>query len=396
MLCVKLPDECSDAVSLLNPRRTLLFLVIIAWLISVCSAQSQRGISQQFTTDDDVPYRVEVVATNLDVPWSLVFQGGDLYITERTGSLKVLKKGSVKPATISGLPAVRSIGEGGLMGLAFHPDFSTNHLLYLSFTYETSGGTVHNKVARYRLLRDSLKYDLKIIEELPGGSIHNGCRIRFGPDKKLYITTGDGAQKERAQLLSSPGGKILRVNDDGSIPTDNPSNNSPIYSLGHRNPQGLDWNPQSGDLFECEHGPSGFDGHGGGDEINIIAAGKNYGWPIIHHQQQKEGMETPLLEFTPAIAPSGASFCSSKMIPQFFGNLFVATLRGRHLLRVRLSETQSKSVKSSERMLEGVYGRIRDVVTGPDGYIYFCTSNKDGRGDPTDDDDRVLRIIPGR
>ncbi len=396
MLCAKSPDECSDIVFSLSNRRVFLFIAAILWFLHASVLLSQISSSRQYTTDDGVQYKVDVVATNLDVPWSLAFQGNDLYFTERKGNVKVLKKGGRNSIIVTGVPKVRSIGEGGLMGLAFHPDFSRNHFVYLSFTYESSEGSIRNKVVRYMLTKDSLRYDSTIIEELPGGSIHNGCRIRFGPDKKLYVTTGDGAQKEIAQSMSSLGGKILRMNDDGSIPSDNPIRNSLVYSLGHRNPQGLDWDPVTGNLFESEHGPSGFDGPGGGDEINIIAGGKNYGWPAIHHQQKKEGMESPLLEFTPAIAPSGASFSSSRIMRGFFGDFFVATLRGRHLLRVRLADDRRTSVKSAERMFEEMYGRIRDVITGPDGYLYFCTSNKDGRGDPSSDDDRILRIVPMR
>lgn len=396
MLCVKSPDECSDIVSPLSNRRVFLSIAAIVWFLHASVLFSQTGSSLQYTTDDGVRYKVEVVATNLDVPWSLGFQGSDLYFTERKGNLKLLKRGVSNSTPVKGVPKVRSIGEGGLMGLAFHPDFQRNHFLYLSFTYESSEGGIHNKVVRYKLLKDSLRYDSTIIEKLPGGSIHNGCRIRFGPDKKLYVTTGDGAQKEIAQSTSSLGGKILRVNDDGSIPSDNPIRNSLVYSLGHRNPQGLDWDPIQENLFESEHGPSGFDGPGGGDEINIIVRGKNYGWPVIHHQQKAEGMESPLLEFTPAIAPGGASFSSSRIMKGFFGDFFVATLRGRHLLRVRLADDRRTSVKSAERMFEDMYGRIRDVITGPDGYLYFCTSNKDGRGDPSSDDDRILRIMPAQ
>jgi len=190
------------------------------------------------------------------------------------------------------------------------------------------------------------------------------------------------------------GGKILRLNDDGSIPNDNPFKGSPVYSLGHRNGQGIDWHPTLGILFESEHGPSGFDGPGGGDEINIIEAGKNYGWPTIHHQQAGEGMERPLLEFTPAIAPSGASFCSGRQFPRFANNLFAATLRGGHILRVVLKISDPHVVAFSERLLEGEYKRIRDVVEGPDGFLYFCTSNRDGRASPSSDDDRILRIVP--
>lgn len=366
------------------------FLILISFL----AAFDWTLLAQEtYVTDDGVKFRVEVVAKNLTIPWSIAFAEGDLFFTERTGSLQVLRKGAGLPKLLARVSDVRAVGEGGLMGLAFHPSFATNRYIYLSYTYSV-GSNAFNKVVRYTLSNDSLSGSLVIIDRLPGSGVHNGCRIRSGPDGKLYVTTGDAAQGDIAQDLSSLGGKILRLNDDGSIPSDNPFKGSPVYSLGHRNGQGIDWHPTLGILFESEHGPSGFDGPGGGDEINIIEAGKNYGWPIIHHQQTAEGMVGPLLEFTPAIAPSGASFYSGGQFPGFVNNLFVATLRGSHILRVVLKKSDPRSVSFSERLLEDKYKRIRDVVEGPDGFLYFCTSNRDGRATPNPNDDRILRIVP--
>jgi glucose/arabinose dehydrogenase len=373
--------------------------VIVAGLVSLpavgCHA-SESVEQSKFVTHDGVRFNVEVVATQLEVPWSLAFAKGDLYFTERQGRLKVLRKNESVPRLVAKLPDVRPVGEGGLMGLAFHPSHSSNKFVYMSYTYTTRSNEVANKVVRFVLGDSSLSNPRIIIDGLPGASIHNGCRIRFGPDGKLYITTGEAGKRELAQMMNSNGGKILRVNDDGTIPKDNPFENSPIYSLGHRNGQGLDWHPQSGMLLESEHGPSGFDGPGGGDEINIIIGGKNYGWPIIHHQQKAEGMESPLLEFTPAVAPSGASFYSGKAIPEFASNFFVATLRGHHIIRVVLKAKSQSEVFASERLLEDMFGRIRDITEGPDGYLYFSTSNRDGRGNPTSEDDRILRIVPSK
>ena len=368
------------------PGTIILLLLIVACDCTVFA----QGI---YVTDDGVKFRVEVVAKNLAIPWSIAFAQGDLFFTERPGTLRVLKKGGGVPRLLARLNDVRAVGEGGLMGLAFHPLFNSNRFLYLSYTYSV-GGNIFNKVVRYTLSNDSLTGSLVINDRLPGSGVHNGCRIRFGPDRKLYVTTGDAAQRDIAQDMSSMGGKILRLNDDGSIPSDNPFKGSPIYSLGHRNGQGIDWHPTLGLLFESEHGPSGFDGPGGGDEINIVEARKNYGWPVIHHQQTAQGMVSPFLEFTPAIAPSGASFYSGSQFPGFVNNLFVATLRGSHILRVVLKKDDPYSVASSERLLEGRYKRIRDIVEGPDGFLYFCTSNRDGRATPSSDDDRILRIVP--
>jgi glucose/arabinose dehydrogenase len=197
-------------------------------------------------------------------------------------------------------------------------------------------------------------------------------------------------------MLDSLAGKILRLNDDGTIPADNPFVGKPgarpeIWSYGHRNPQGIDWQPGTNLLFETEHGPSGFDGPGGGDEVNIVEKGKNYGWPVIHHTQTHPGMEAPLLEYTPACAPASAMFYRGTTFPQFDGNFFFGCLAGKRIIRVVLD---GRRVVSQENLLEGKYGRIRDVAQGPDGYLYFSTSNHDGRGSPAADDDRIIRLQP--
>ncbi|MEK9137397.1 MAG: PQQ-dependent sugar dehydrogenase [Bacteroidota bacterium] len=332
--------------------------------------------------------------SGLDVPWSIAFQGQHLYFTERGGKLWVLHKGERRPLLVSEIHETYHNGEGGLMGLAFHPKFFDNDFLYLSYTYQTSDGSASNKVVRFRLVGKQLQPEKTIVENLPGAGIHNGCRIRFGPDGKLYITTGDAARREIAQDMSSLGGKILRLNDDGTVPKDNPIQNSPIYSLGHRNGQGLDWHPVFNLLFETEHGPSGFDGPGGGDEINRVEPGRNYGWPTIHHKQSADGLVSPLVEFTPALAPSGASFCTGKRFPKFKGDFFVATLRGKRLLRVRVDKETGKRILGVEALLTDMFGRLRDIVEGPDGLLYFCTNNRDGRGTPGSDDDRILRLVP--
>jgi glucose/arabinose dehydrogenase len=192
------------------------------------------------------------------------------------------------------------------------------------------------------------------------------------------------------------GGKILRLNDDGTVPTDNPftgrSDARPeIWAYGSRNAQGIDFQPGTNLLWETEHGPSGFDGPGGGDEVNVIERGKNYGWPVIHHRQTRDGLESPILEYTPACAPGSGMFYRGSQFPQFKGNFFFGCLRGERIIRV---VTNGRQVVSQENLLEGKYGRIRDIAEGPDGYIYFSTSNRDGRGSPATDDDRILRLVP--
>lgn len=350
-----------------------------------------------YQTSDGVRFRVEVVARNLEIPWSLAFTpDGRLLFTERPGRLRAVENGRLRPEPLATIREVVHEGEGGLMGLALDPAFERDHYLYLCYTYQNPAGGIENRVARYRESPSGITDPKILIDKIPGAEFHDGCRLRFGPDGKLYITTGDATKKQIAQDLHSLGGKILRILADGSIPADNPLPGSPVYSYGHRNPQGIDWQPTAGLLFETEHGPSVFDAPGGGDEVNIVEPGKNYGWPVIHHRMRHAGMESPLLEYTPAIAPSGASFYRGSRFPAFRNNFFFATLRGEHLHRVVLDSTNPRVVRSEERLLEEVYGRIRDVVEAPDGALYFCTSNRDGRAEPTADDDRILRIVPAK
>ncbi|HEY5839808.1 MAG TPA: PQQ-dependent sugar dehydrogenase, partial [Pyrinomonadaceae bacterium] len=269
-----------------------------------------------------------------------------------------------------------------------------NRFVYLSYGYTTNGEFV--RVVRYRETPNGFTDRKIILENIPSAQFHAGCRLRFGPDGKLYITTGDATDRNLAQQLNSVAGKILRLNDDGTIPSDNPfvgrSDARPeIFAYGSRNAQGIDFQPGTNLLFETEHGPSGFDGPGGGDEVNIIDRGKNYGWPVIHHRQTRDGMEAPLLEYTPACAPASGMFYRGSQLPQFKGNFFFGCLRGTRIIRVVLD---GRRVVSEENLLEGKYGRIRDIAEGPDGFIYFSTSNRDGRGKPASDDDRIMRLIP--
>lgn len=344
---------------------------------------------------DQASFRVETVVGNLEVPWSIVWApDGRMFFTERVGRVRIYSNGRLQPAPLFTVPDVEPSGESGLMSIALHPQFASNHFLYLSYAYK--GDNQNVRVVRYREAETGLTDRKVIIENIPAAQFHAGCRLRFGPDNKLYITTGDATRKDLAQRLDSLAGKILRVNDDGTIPADNPfvgqqNTRQEIWSYGHRNSQGIDWQPGSNLLFETEHGPSGFDGPGGGDEVNIVEKGKNYGWPIVHHTQTHPGMEEPLLEYTPACAPASAMFYRGAQFPQFRGNFFFGCLRGARIIRVVLD---GRRVVTQENLLEGKYGRIRDVAEGPEGYLYFSTSNRDGRGSPASDDDRIVRLVP--
>ncbi len=339
-------------------------------------------------------YRVETVATGLEVPWAIAFlPNGDMLITERPGRVRLYTNGQLQAQPVFTLADTQVSSEGGLMGICLHPNFATDHYVYLAYSSATDAG--YDRIVRYSYLNSQLTGETLILSGIPAAQFHAGCRIKFGPDGKLYITTGEATEKNLAQDLGSLGGKILRVNDDGSVPSDNPfvgqqGARGEIWCYGNRNPQGIAWQPNTNTLWEAEHGPSGGDAPDGGDEVNIIEKGKNYGWPTIHHTQTAAGMESPLLEYTPAIAPSAAMFYIGTRLPQFDGNFFFTRLKGQGLQRVTVS---GSNVIDQETILSD-YGRVREVIQGPDGAIYFTTSNRDGRGSPTADDDRILRIVP--
>jgi glucose/arabinose dehydrogenase len=337
-----------------------------------------------FVAADGTRFGVQTVATNLQIPWSLAFApDGRLFVTERPGRVRIIRNGTLLADPALTLSDVRAEGEGGLLGLTLHPDFAENHLVYLVYTAQRGV----NRVVRFREVNDVLGEPAVLLDNIPAANIHDGARIRFGPDRRLYVTMGDAAAPSAAQDLASLSGKILRMNDDGSRPGDNPFP-SLVFTYGHRNPQGIDWHPESGELWGTEHGQTG------NDEINRLLRGRNYGWPVIEGSRNRVGMEVPVLFFDPAIAPSGASFYTGTAFPTFRNNLFFATLRGQHIHRIRLDPGDPARILANERLLSGRFGRLRDIAVGPDGALYFCTSNRDGRGNPVAEDDRVLRIVP--
>ena len=374
-------------------------LIALAIALGVACNQSPAGRGDgevAASPQANAGFKVEKVAGGLEVPWSIVWApDGRMIFTERPGRVRVIENGTLRPQPLFVVTDVEAAGESGLMSVALHPQFSSNRFLYLSYAY--SEGGVRVRVVRYRETPEGLLDRRVIIENLPAARFHAGCRIRFGPDGKLYITTGDAGRRELAQQLDSLAGKTLRVNDDGTVPQDNPfvgqQNARPeIWSIGHRNAQGLDFQPGTNLMFQTEHGPSGFDGGQGGDEVNIVEKGKNYGWPVIHHEQTRAGMESPLLEYTPACAPASGTFYRGSTLANFKGNFFFGCLRGERLIRVQLD---GRRVVSQENIVTN-YGRIREVAEGPDGFLYFSTSNRDGRGDPAPDDDRILRLLPSQ
>ena len=279
-----------------------------------------------------------------------------------------------------------------MLGLALDPNFEENHYLYLYYTYNEFP-FIFNKVVRYTEHDNTLSDEFVLVDKIPGAAIHDGGRLKFGPDKKLYITTGDAANADSAQDLKSLSGKILRINTDGTVPSDNPFKDSLIFSYGHRNPQGIDWEPVTGKLVATEHGPSGERGFAH-DEINVIEAGKNYGWPKVVGEEQKPEFVSPILQTgDDTWAPSGSTFYDSTNIPEWTNKYFVATLRGTHLRMLEM-DLQSNQVVSSEALFSNTFGRLRNAAVGPDGNLYLLTSNRDGRESPAENDDRILKIVP--
>jgi glucose/arabinose dehydrogenase len=322
------------------------------------------------------PAPVETVAQGLEVPWGLAFApDGRLFVTERPGRLRVVHEGRLAPAPLATLP-VAATGEGGLMGLALDPAFARSGHLYVCYT-TPAGPDLVNRVARLTVREGRTADHRVILDGLPGARIHDGCRLGFGPDGKLYVTAGDAAEPRLAQRADSPAGKILRIEPDGGTPADNPLRGSPVFSLGHRNPQGLAWDG-AGRLFAAEHGPSAH------DEVNRIRPGRNYGWPEAAGRAGDGRYEDPLVE-------SGSDTWAPSGLAALGPDLYVAALRGRKLLRIRV---EGDGARLLPPLLDGTHGRLRAVVVGPDGALYVSTSNRDGRGSPAREDDRILRLRP--
>jgi glucose/arabinose dehydrogenase len=322
--------------------------------------------------------RVQTVAGGLEVPWDLAFlPDGRALVTERPGRVRLLSEtGRLQRQPVAEVE-VEDAGEGGLLGVVVDPDFERNRFAYLYRT--TSGG---NEVARYRMSGDRLEEDAVVVRGVRAGVIHNGGRMRFGPDGNLYVTSGEAGQDDLAQQPASLNGKILRLTPEqfrrgGGRPQ--------IYSTGHRNPQGLDWQPGTGRLVSDEHGPDG------NDEINFIRRGANYGWPRVNGDENEGGLEAPEAVYPDSIAPSGSTFVR-KPGSAWTGDFLIGALVGEQLRRLTID--RSGRITRNEALFEGEYGRLRTVVEGPDGALMVLTNNQDGRGSPNDGDDRILRVVP--
>jgi glucose/arabinose dehydrogenase len=353
------------------------------------------ALGEEIEQSQQHDFRIETLADGLEHPWGLAFlPGGGILITERPGRLRLYKEGALQPEPIAGVPEVVARGQGGLLDVALHPDFAGNGLVYLSYAGAGEGGA-GTEVARARFDGAALQ-DLEVIfraEPKVGGGNHFGSRLRFAGDGTLYVTLGDRFRyMKEAQSLGNHLGTIVRLNDDGSVPDDNPfvgqqDARPEIFSYGHRNVQGLAVQPGTGTLWAHEHGPQG------GDELNILKPGANYGWPaitygidysgaIISDKTAAPGMEQPVVYWVPSIAPSGMAFYDGDAFPEWQGDLFLGALSHLHLRRL---EIEGEAVVAQEELLTGLSARIRDVRAGPDGLLYVLTDSADGR---------LLRLAP--
>lgn len=367
-------------------RRFILFttlLILLTFFLSQIHRSEKKIISPVSITKPTttaVREKTSIVADNLNVPWELVFlPNGNMLFTERVGNLKIIQNGKV--FVITKIPDVKIYGEGGLLGLALSPSFESNHYIFLYYTYSGKNNKTLNRVVRYKFENNKISDQKILVDNIPGAIYHNGGRIKFGPDKYLYITTGDSQDSTLAQNKNSLAGKILRVTEDGVKAPDNPFKTL-VYSYGHRNPQGLAWD-KSGRLWATEHGPSGEFGLCCRDEINIIIKGRNYGWPKITGSQTSPNMESPFVQSGNITwAPAGATF---------YGNRFFFTgLKGQALYELKTKE----NLGSINEYLKDQFGRIRDVVVGPDNFFYILTSNMDGRGTIHKGDDKIIKVDP--
>lgn len=356
-------------------------VIVVALTSGYVVAEPVSGRQPQTVRDRMVPeppdMTVSVWASGLSIPWSIVFlPDGTALVSERRGRILLLDQDGSAHQTPYATPQVIAQGEGGLMGLALDPAFPRSPYVYAMLTHRHDGRTV-NAVVRLRHEGMHGVIDRTILDDLPAGSIHNGGRIAFGPDGLLYVATGETGKPDLAADRASLAGKILRIRGDGSVPDDNPFPGSPVFTLGHRNVQGFAWRPGTRDFYASEHGPSGEFNLYARDEINRIRAGGNYGWPAATCAVRNKGFVDPISCWPErAIAPSGMTF--------FHGDLFVATLRGEALIRIKIGANDR--IESIERWFasgeqDGRYGRLRDAATGPDGALYVLTnSNCGGRG----------------
>lgn len=343
--------------------------------------------AQDVTRSAKAAYRLATLSRDLEQPWSIAFlPDGRLLITERPGRLRLFANGRLDRTPLGGVPKVYANNQGGLLDVCLHPAFVRNRVLYLSYSAEGTGGAA-TVVARAEFTDGGLRNVTPIFEALPrtSGGLHFGSRIAFDRDGLMYVTTGERYQMRRAQDLGDLGGKVIRLRDDGSVPSDNPfvgraGARPEIFTYGHRNPQGLAMNPDTGRMWLVEHGPRG------GDELNLLTAGANYGWPLVTHgidysgakisdHKSLPGLQDPVRVWVPSISPSGLCFYTGQRFPGWRGSAFTGALSNEALFRIELD---GERYRGEERLLAGRLPYIRDVRQGPDGLLYVVTHVNDG------------------
>ena len=369
--------------------KSLLFRIVVCLLLLQIVLPAVGAQRLEPVDGDESGFRAVTISEGLEHPWSVAFlPDGRMLVTERPGRLRVIKDGKLDPRPVAGLPEITASGQGGLLDIVLHPDYQQNGWLYFSYVAFGTGG-MGTRVARARL--DGMQlHDLELLFQQNIGSMsgrHFGSRLLFDREGFLYITVGERGDQRRAQRLNDHAGSVIRLHDDGRIPQDNPflsrADAAPeIFSYGHRNPQGIALHPQTGEVWLHEHGPQG------GDELNIVRSGQNYGWPVITYGVEygigtqigegthKAGMVQPIYYWVPSIAPSGMSFYDEERFPQWRGSIFIGSLKFGLLTRLVLHDGE---VVKEERLLRGRLGRIRDVRTGPDGLLYLLTDASNGR-----------------
>ncbi len=358
--------------------RILAIIAAIGASVLIISSPSGSIMIPKPNTSPTGTDAVQIVATNLQTPWALTTTDGKIFLTEKIGRVRVVDNGILANKSVADLNVVY-VTDAGLLGITSHPDFEKNHYLYVYYTY-SEGSKLWNKIQRITESNDRMVDAKVILDKIPAAEFDDGGVIKFGPDKKLYIGTGDATDETSAQDPNSLAGKILRLNDDGSIPYDNPISNSPVYSYGHRNPQGLAWDG-NGYLYETEEGPTK------NDEVNLIKPGQNYGWPNQECTGSKSYLDA-LLCYNPSIEPAGIAYYKGGKL-DLGDSLILATLRGNILYELH---TDNGTIMSQKIILDGV-GRIREAGEGQDGYLYILTGNTDGKGFPDREDDKLLRIV---
>lgn len=362
----------------------LLLALITGAFLPICAPAAESEI---FNTEEQI-FRVNTLVRDLEQPWGMAFlPDGGMLITEKAGRLRRVQDGRLRDEPVQGLPDVAVKGQGGLMDVALDPGFENNQLIYLSYAASGDDG-YGTEVARGRLNGNRLEDVEVIFRALPksGGGWHFGSRLLFAPDGKLFITLGERGIREQAQDLSTHPGSLIRINPDGSVPDDNPfvghdDARPEIYTYGNRNIQGIAMQSGTQTIWMHEHGPQG------GDEVNIVKAGTNYGWPVITYGvnyvigtrigegTRKEGMAQPVHYWDPSIAPSGMTFYDGDKLPGWQGDLFVGSLKFGLIARL---EVEDNEVVHEERLLENYLRRVRDIAQGPDGYLYILTDESSG------------------